>query len=1309
MTVDGAVLATGARLSRWEAFRVTLKEYGVPPATSAIPIAIGLATGALGGEVLAMPLATRISIQLAAVGINVAPQALAAGLVGFLKTKGMGGAKALFGLVKKMSGSRFKRRQEKEAQREMEEVLHPHLEEISKVMSALDVEHTDVHSLLQGWMGQQEVVDGTMADDLHKIRELLSQPEGTLIYGQDRSDQTLHVLTVLTESMARLSHGVTAAMVTMTPSECLEEAEWLLQEQLMQSEFGVPYESHRYVDVEALDTALSAFAGQSLDRNGPISPLFVLLAEMGGGKTWCAAHFAHTLATLTIGEGDLCLVPFYVPLRGGLSSGVGTYFGEGHPTRVADRCRSMHAAGKVAVLILDGLHEMTTVSDRAQALPWLGQFLKAVAGHAYVILTCRSYVWRSDDDFHSKATSLSPYLFTADPPSAIPYSTIQIGDFTDTELLDAIEAYELEEYSFTLSLIHMCRRPFTLRLVSDYATVTGALPNPSDIDSFFPLFYREEDDDEYPNTILYRMGITAPVIRDTLAPFIRALGDLRDTVTKESLQSINTDSRQWAALESSGLLEVHLERQQTLYGLASEYIPYVALLMEMQWPVKGTQWSGPPVCLSPYEMADLAVWQTLQNPPSARIERRRVRQLQRQAEMAHGTATGNRPAEASDLNLAEALESLRPLFGHESETEVDDSDDKTEAEESESESSLSMDVEWTNPDPSVPHPALAVMQRLEEVLISTAQPSAVLQDLRSLLQMANTGDTLALCFLKCHLPIIEVMSIYKDSELILFAGAELLALMAQSGDTMPLASTLVSCGAIPAMLEVLKRHQDSCVVAEWVLLILAGLTKEKKNIPVLECAEVFPAILQTIGLLNSRCIARFGALALKNCLKGVDVVLPSLRVHVDDVTVCENVLGALQEHARHGHLSETSLLAQSPAPVIAAMVKHPKNRHVARHGAGILNMYWGHTDTTEGALGAGVAVPALNNILKFHCHDFDVCKEAICALGQLTYPGDIAPLNSVRCYENVIKAMDTYRPFWSEDASNVILRVGASLLCQMRQGGPTATAGMISAGAVGALEAKGTLMAGASEILLHGLQRHISDRAVCIEVVRCISTLIPTGPIKLVDTVKWSRVIPKVLEAHIEDKSMAATVAILIRRLTRNEPPKTLRKVIGVYVASLLDALTTHAREPFVVGHCLLAMIDLSEKQVNYNATMMSKKVHLHAIEAMKRFPDSYGVACGASGVLANLTDGSHERQITVVAEGALPQLMAAVDAHIDKQSLVERIMITLGYISMAEENRPLMRCHRLLRRVMRRYPEVETIQRVGGETLGRLSNDGTE
>ncbi|GIQ86282.1 hypothetical protein KIPB_008108 [Kipferlia bialata] len=401
---------------------------------------------------------------------------------------------------------------------------------------------------------------------LHLLRQCLDTTQGELSYVQANTNRCIDEIDNLQRTMSSLLLGYSADMDTLPLPLCKQVARCLLQEQCLRSEFGAPFESHLYVPIQALADLQVDFLRQLRDGTAR-SPLLVLLADMGMGKTWSSA----SLALSCCDDSHSNVVPFFVLLRSGLTRSLEAFFHASDPSEVAERCQVLHRGGKTPLLVLDGIDEVDEEEMRRD-LEWVSQFLQAVRGEALVTVSCRGSVWRNSSGVSAARVTLEGHLYKPDSRSAQPGCSIELTQLSDRERGAVLALYGLGHMTIPPLLLEMCRKPFLIRLVAEYVERTGLVPDPGSVPSFLPLFYdatfRSRD------TVLFRMGIDESTTKQYLIPFVKLLGGVGGRVVEDSLPTAWAGDLKWAGVTSCGLVDSETAFYNDL-GITDMYQPFV--------------------------------------------------------------------------------------------------------------------------------------------------------------------------------------------------------------------------------------------------------------------------------------------------------------------------------------------------------------------------------------------------------------------------------------------------------------------------------------------------------------------------------------------------------------------------------------------------------------------------------------------------------------------------------------------------------------------------------------------------------------
>ncbi|GIQ82987.1 hypothetical protein KIPB_004225 [Kipferlia bialata] len=856
----------------WAGFVAKLKGCGVAAASGAVPLALTLASGgAVAASVMALPLAQTVVKGLSLVDIILPIEAVAEKLAGFLGGRGEKVVDALFGIAKKKHERKVLRSQ-------VEAVVGPYMAEVSQALDVIKSEQGDIKGLLQTWMDQQHVVNTVVAEHLSAMRQSLQRVEEDLWYIRTLTDSNTDTLSVISLDVSQLLHGVTAKLNSMCPRECQQLCSSLLRKQKLRSDCGVAYEPNRYVARPDLDRVLAAFTDQCAGGQQAAMPLFVLTGDLGCGQTWSAAHLAHQVVSApgtshpVTGAPDTdgsCLLPFFLPLRNGIAAGLERYFGNSDADTVATDCATLYTAGKIPVLILDGLHEEKRKENRG-VVDWVADFLQEVDKKALVLLTCRSHTWKG-----VYKGDILPHLFPCGTGQTRVAPTLShsmcLGPFTDTELLNAVESYDTLSHQFSPHLVHFCRKPYALGLVADYASNNSTLPDPLDIASFYPVFCGDQDS----ATVLSRMGIHADVVRDYLAPFLQALGDpsqmssadlVSCCVDRSTLKLEVTQSKGWHQIESSGLVDLTGTTLKPMCRVAAEYAPYISHMMSIGNPITADQAPLPALATIPTR-ADTEFSNTLESKRPQLLALKEARRLEEEARLAAQLELEleQRRTQIAGLSISVPDIALETRGGGNADDTLETSDDEDCFRSAVSTPCVGLcGPGTTRPDSQVVWPqtpsssvtystdedignADSISQTPQTLTTAETEAQALIKSVSSQCEAPSSAKTVAAKLLEvlqfgrvdenratllrsnCLDAINSALELYCESSEVVRASADVIACLANIGSCAQV--SIFASGTVPKLLKGIKNHISTASTCVAVIEALTQLAASGDNVP----------------------------------------------------------------------------------------------------------------------------------------------------------------------------------------------------------------------------------------------------------------------------------------------------------------------------------------------------------------------------------------------------------------------------------------------------------------------------------------------
>jgi hypothetical protein len=520
----------------WDRVKKGLKVVGKAALTKAVPLALGIATGA-GATAALGALVNDVVHRIRARGLEVpadavpdlegllggsegAADALMAKLTRGNSPQGGGADAAAVAAMVKLTIA--------------EEVL-PRVTEVQQALELIAAEQGGLRDLLEDWRVDQEGALAELARTQEITREELqanrafiedmSQSLGETLHNVDRgvasllqsATRTQATLTGIELQLTRVFEAVCQGGLADLPVEGLWQASRVQFEAIrLSGKWDEPYDPDLFVGNPALDRCFTEF----LRQPGTPQPIFLLLAQMGMGKTWNLVHLAARARGLGLA------VPFFVPIHLGFEGILERVFGSsGGPLvqrvgEAAQRVRESH--GVKVLLVLDGVDEI--VGDRQDFVRFVDQLLTQYGRHLWVAMSCRATDWGQHPQLLAAHPRIAPFIHAngaCDPqrdllriPTPMSY---YLEALTDGQLGAALARYGFDRAQMPPGLLRIVRNPYVLRLLLQW----GCYPDPADGDAFTPYFYNRRAPH---GTVLYRMGVLGGVDQ-YLFQLVRLFGD----------------------------------------------------------------------------------------------------------------------------------------------------------------------------------------------------------------------------------------------------------------------------------------------------------------------------------------------------------------------------------------------------------------------------------------------------------------------------------------------------------------------------------------------------------------------------------------------------------------------------------------------------------------------------------------------------------------------------------------------------------------------------------------------------------------
>ena len=238
-----------------------------------------------------------------------------------------------------------------------------------------------------------------------------------------------------------------------------------------------PFDSTLFIDNPEL---LHIFEGY-IQQRGYARPVFLLLANMGMGKTWNCVNLGQHIRDVN----NLAL-PFFIPIHLGYEELLAEIFGSSELRLIefiGKKADSIFRKfGKKVLLLFDGLDEFP-IPDRQPFLNFLQQLLTQYGKSLWIVISDRITDWWQHPQLQPFHAIITPYISptpACDPIRAklkIPTALSgYLDEFTDSQLQKAIVKYGFTRNQFPPALYILAHRPYILRLVLKW----GVFPDPAD-------------------------------------------------------------------------------------------------------------------------------------------------------------------------------------------------------------------------------------------------------------------------------------------------------------------------------------------------------------------------------------------------------------------------------------------------------------------------------------------------------------------------------------------------------------------------------------------------------------------------------------------------------------------------------------------------------------------------------------------------------------------------------------------------------------------------------------------------------------
>jgi Leucine Rich Repeat (LRR) protein len=557
----------------WEKLKKGLKLAGKWALKSSIPAAIGLVTGGAGLVAVIGPLVSNMVAKFKSRGLNVSEDSQNQ-IEDVIANKSDDSVDNLMVSLNN-DNPQLGNKGRSIIKVALNEELYPILSEMQTVLSRLEEEQHNLKEILTDWMDEQREQINTLSEEQKQgfglTIETLDKIETELGSKLDELDAKLDTIqdgvsltsTGISEANTRLvkleskidmflKEACQESLLDFNLGELIQISKAQFQKIKIAGKLGKPFDPDLFINTPPLDRTFLEY----LRQVGNQQSLFLLLAYVGLGKTWNAAHLSIKAREMEIA------IPFFIPIHMGyeeLLSDIFNVKGSGLATQIGEKCKNIYENNqKKVLLVFDGLDEYP-VPNRQPFLNFLDQLLGGYGNSVHVLLTDRITDWCQNDSLKANQfyKTVSPYLYVNSELDSVKTKYFiptgmsgYLSGFTDLQLDQAIRQYELDFVKIEQmpKLYGLCHRPYILRLLLE----RDEYPDPDDIHEFLPLFYDRLDSS---NTILGRMGLVGSV-SDFFFGLVRHFNSSTARKTDIELNEITDSGRdpRWQSILCSGIV-----------------------------------------------------------------------------------------------------------------------------------------------------------------------------------------------------------------------------------------------------------------------------------------------------------------------------------------------------------------------------------------------------------------------------------------------------------------------------------------------------------------------------------------------------------------------------------------------------------------------------------------------------------------------------------------------------------------------------------------------------------------------------------
>ena len=583
-----------------EKFFNVLKKTGKWALGMSLPVAVSLATSGAGIGAVAIPLVSEIVKKFNKRGLNVSKGTEEKVSVAFSSLSDV----YLDDIVENLTDDNSKGGSKSEiihdkAKLSVNEELYPLILEVKAVLNQLDTQQENIPEILEYWMEEQRVQLSTMAQSQKEELKILDNIENQLLIPLidkfDKEMDQLHSeiaqttenisianrsLNRMEEKMDRIFQDVIDKSLTNLPlPELLQTSRIQFQKIKLAGKYGYPFNPDLFIRTPNLDKSFRDFVQQK----GVINPVYLVLANIGMGKTWNAVHLGSTIRS------EESAIPFYIPMHLGYESCLNDVFGvkgTGFANKIGEKCVEIKRnVNKKVLLIFDGIDEYP-IENRQPFINFLNHLIQGYKDSVLIMITDRITDWCINDfmlRFHKNVKKfISPnpkFNDIAEKFTTITPVSYYLSGFDNFQLNDAILKYNLDKNRFPPKLFELCHTPYLLRLIYE----RQEYPNPENVDEFMPLFYNPK---ERLNTILYRMDIVGSTEK-VFFQVIQFFENAKNAKTEQDFTNnplinnlIQSNKSEWKRIRCSGIISEEIMGFTKEYKIKSVFHPVLNRYLE---------------------------------------------------------------------------------------------------------------------------------------------------------------------------------------------------------------------------------------------------------------------------------------------------------------------------------------------------------------------------------------------------------------------------------------------------------------------------------------------------------------------------------------------------------------------------------------------------------------------------------------------------------------------------------------------------------------------------------------------------------